>query len=279
MAAVFAYQEVCMSSILKQLNRIDFDIQRFAIGGLILLAGFLVIGLIARFVFGKKSMLNHSVSSAVAIIFIYGVLLVLKCCGLGLGNFSAPLPFMEAKGNCFQLIPLGDLHFTMLCSQLLSMVVLAFLVNLAETVLSHGKGFFSWLAFRVLTVVIGYGLHILVVYLSLRFLPGDIMAYAPVIILGMILLLLATGILKLLIGGLISAINPIIGGLYTFFFANIIGKMITKAILTTALLAGFVMALSASGITTIAIGLGALFVYIPFLLVLVVLWYLVNKIL
>lgn len=279
MAAVFAYQEVFMNSIVKQLNSIDFNMKTFAIGGLILMVGALIIGLIARFVFGKKSMLNHAVSSATAIIFIYAVVVILQCAGVNLGKFAAPLPFMEAKGDHFQLIRFQGLHYSALSAQLLSMVVLAFLMNLAESFLSHGKGIWSWLVFRLLTVLIGYGLHLVLTGLSLRFLPADIMVYAPVIILGILLLLLATGILKLLIGGLISTVNPIIGGLYTFFFANIIGKMITKAVLTTALLAGFVMALAAAGITVIAIGVGALFIYIPFLLVLMALWYVLNQIL
>ena len=268
-----------MNSIVKQLNSIDFNMKTFAIGGLILMVGALIIGLIARFVFGKKSMLNHAVSSATAIIFIYAVVVILQCAGVNLGKFAAPLPFMEAKGDHFQLIRFQGLHYSALSAQLLSMVVLAFLMNLAESFLSHGKGIWSWLVFRLLTVLIGYGLHLVLTGLSLRFLPADIMVYAPVIILGILLLLLATGILKLLIGGLISTVNPIIGGLYTFFFANIIGKMITKAVLTTALLAGFVMALAAAGITVIAIGVGALFIYIPFLLVLMALWYVLNQIL
>ena len=92
-----------------------------------------------------------------------------------------------------------------------------------------------------------------------------------------LVLLLLTGALKILVGALLTTVNPIIGGLYTFFFANIVGKQITKAVLTTVILSAIVIALRYIGLTVISIASAALVAYIPIAIILVVLWYIVYK--
>ena len=159
------------------------------------------------------------------------------------------------------------------------MVILAFLVNLADRWLPRGKNVFSWTFFRTLTVLIGYAMHLGVVYLFKNYLPEGIVTYAPAILLGLLLIMLLTGLLKIIIGTILSAtVNPLIGALYTFFFANVIGKLVTRAILTTAILSGLVYLVNELGITVLAIGAAALTAYIPVLICLIIFWYQVNKI-
>ena len=157
------------------------------------------------------------------------------------------------------------------------MVVLSFLVNLADGWLPKGKKLFSWLFFRCLTVVIGYALHLLVIWLFTSYLPDGIVIYAPTILLALLVLMLLTGALKLLVGAALTTINPLIAAFYTFFFANIVGKQITRAILTTALLAGLVMLLNYLGCGVISIATAALVAYIPFAILLILLWFIVTR--
>ena len=91
------------------------------------------------------------------------------------------------------------------------------------------------------------------------------------------MLLLLTGALKILVGALLTTVNPIIGGLYTFFFATVIGKQISKATLTTVILAGLIIALKYAGVTVISIASAALIAYVPILILLMILWYIVCK--
>ena len=176
------------------------------------------------------------------------------------------------------LFSFTNAHYTVLCSEILSMIILSFLVNIADGWLPRGKNIFSWVFFRCLTVVIGYLLHLIVVGLFATYLPEGIVTYAPVILLGLLVLLLLTGALKIIVGALLSTVNPIIGGLYTFFFATIIGKQITKAVLTTVLLTGLVIGLQYIGLGVISIASAALTAYIPVMILLVVLWYIVIRI-
>ena len=173
------------------------------------------------------------------------------------------------------LFTFENAHYTTICAEVLSMVILAFLVNLADGWLPKGKNIFSWVFFRTLTVVIGYLLHLVVVGLFAKYLPEGIVTYAPVILLALLILMLLTGALKIVVGAVLTTVNPIIGGLYTFFFATVIGKQITKAVLTTALLTALVFGLQYIGMGVISIASAALTAYIPVMILLVVLWYIV----
>lgn len=254
---------------------ISFD--SFWKAALILLVGTFLLSVFGRFVFGKHSVLHNAVSSVIGILFIYAVTVVLQSAGAEFSSFIAPLPFVTISGEKLVLFSFANAHYTTLCSEILSMIILAFLVNIADGWLPTGKKLFSWIFFRCLTVVIGYLMHLLVVWLFNTFLPAGLVTYAPVVLLALLILMLLTGVLKILVGAILATVNPIIGGLYTFFFATIIGKQITKAILTTAILAGIIAALQYFGIGTISIASAALAAYLPLLIVLIVLWFIVGK--
>ena len=90
-------------------------------------------------------------------------------------------------------------------------------------------------------------------------------------------LMLLTGALKILVGVVIGTVNPLIGALYTFFFANVIGKQITRSVLTTIILSLLIFALEHLGISTISISLESLMLYIPYGAGLLGLWYASNQ--
>lgn len=268
-----------MIDILEYFNALGLDLISLLKAGGILIAGILVLAALGRFVFGKRSVLNNAVSSAIGILFIYITTVILKSARAQFQDLIAPLPFVSIYGENLQLFSFTGADYTVVSSELLSMVILAFLVNLADGWLPKGKKLLSWLFFRCLTVVVAFFLHLLVVGLFKTYLPEGIVTYAPTILLALLVLMLLTGALKLLVGIVLSTVNPLIAALYTFFFANIVGKQITKAVLTTALLAGLVYLLGISGYSVISIASAALVAYLPFLLILIVLWYLVYKVL
>lgn len=279
MAAVSVFPvEVLMDTITQFFNSIGFDFDSFWKAALVLLLGTFLLSVFGRFIFGKRSALNNAVSSAIGILFIYAITVILKSAGVQFAHLIAPLPFVSISGEQLVLFSFKGAHYTVICTEILNMIILSFLVNLADGWLPKGKNVISWLFFRCLTVVIGYLMHLIVVGLLSAYLPAGIMTYAPVILLALLVILLLTGALKILVGALLTTVNPIIGGLYTFFFATIIGKQITKAVLTTAILAGLVLGLQYIGITVISISTAALTAYIPFVLVLIVIWFIAGRI-
>lgn len=247
---------------------------------LIFAAFSLLAGFIGRFALGKRSGLNHAVSSAVGILFIYAVTIVVYTFNPGeLARFLSPLPFVSFSGEYLTIFSFRDAELTAICAQVLSMVILAFLVNLLDTFIPKGKKLLSWYLYRFLTVVLAIALHYAVTWLCNTFLPGTLAAYAPVILLGILAAMLVLGILNVILGLVLTAVNPILGAIYAFFFSNIIGKQLTKAVFTTIILCAVAFLLEYLGYTVICIAAAALTAYIPLIIVLLVLWYLLGHVL
>ena len=271
-----------MESLLNQIKVIienEAQMKSFLTLALILTIGSLVFGFIGRFAFGKKSVLNQSVSSAIGILFIYAVTVVIHSYGLNLKFLVSPLPFVTISNEWMGIFPIASSDYVTVCGELLNMIILAFLVNIVNRWMPHGKKIIFWLFFRVLSVALGMVAFSVANYLLNMFLPEGLLTWAPVILLGLLVIMLLVGALKGLVGAVLVTVNPLIGFLYTFFFANVVGKMLTRAVLTTALLSALVYALNYLGIFGIAIGTAVLIAYIPMLLLLLVLWYIVGKLL
>lgn len=256
-----------------------FQIDSFLKMALFLAIGTIAIGGLGRICLGKGSVVTRSVSSAISILFIYVITIVIYSFGVNLQFLLSPLPFVRIADNylILQIYPIEQ--YLEICNQILSMVILAFLANLSDSWLPKGEKLFSWFFFRCLSVMIAMLLHLLAYAILNILLPEGFLLWAPMVLLALLVLMMMVGGLKILVGALISTVNPVIGALYTFFFANIIGKMISKAVLTTILLGGIVWLLYYLGITAVYIASAALAAYIPLLIILLLLWYLVGHIL
>lgn len=271
-----------MESLLNQIKALvenEAQMKSFLTLALVLTVGSLIFGFIGRFAFGKKSVLNQSVSSAIGILFIYAITVVIHSYGLNLKFLVSPLPFVSIYDEWLSIFPITHSNYITICGELLNMIILAFLVNLVNNWMPQGKKLLSWLFFRIVSVALGMVAFAIVNYLLTTFLPNGLLTWAPVILLGLLVIMLLVGALKGLVGAVLASVNPLIGFLYTFFFANVVGKMLTRAMLTTLLLSALVYALNYLGVTAIAIGTAVLVAYIPMLLLLLVLWFIVGKLL
>lgn len=267
-----------MESIVNYFESFNLDIGAFVKANFMLIAAFLALALLGRFVFGKTSVLCRSVSSAIGIFFVYALTIVLCSAGAEFQKFIAPLPLVSIENNTMTLFSFGQ-DYTIICAEVLSMIILAFLMNLADGWLPVGKHIVSWIFFRCLGVVLALFLHLVVTGLLTTYLPEGLITYAPTVLLGILVLMLLTGALKFLVGLLLTSVNPLIAALYTFFFANAIGKHITKAMLTTAIMIGLVLILQKIGIVAVSVASAALTAYIPLILLVLVLWFVVGKLL
>jgi len=239
----------------------------------------LVISLIARFVFGKKSNLNRSISSAINILFIYVITVAVHSLGVNLTFLISPLPFISLEGDYLHILNLLNAEHGVICDQILSMIILAFLANLADGWLPEGKKVISWFFFRCISVLLAMVLHLIATAVINALVPEGLMTWAPTVLLCLLVLMLAVGALKLLVGIILATVNPIIGALYTFFFANVVGKMLSKAILTAGMITAIILVLNYFGISSILVAASALLAYIPFLVILLIIWYVIGHLL
>lgn len=266
-----------MDSIVSYFAEIGVDFWSFLKLAGILLLGAVLLSCISRFIFRKQTLLGSAVSSSIAIVFIYVVMVLILTVAAKLQFLVTPLPFASLSTESIRFFRFEDASYTDISAQLLSMIILAFLVNLIDAWLPKGKNIFTWTWWRVLTVVIGFLLHYTAAVLIHRHLPQGIVLYAPVILLTILVIMLLTGALRFVLGLILATVNPLIAALYTFFFATLIGKQVTKAVLTTGILAGVVLMMQDMGIAELSLMPGALIAYVPFLLLLIPVWYLVSK--
>lgn len=242
--------------------------------------GVVFLGLLGRVVLGKRSSLNHSISSAMGILFVYAMTVVIYTFDpYALSKYLAPLPFVKFSGDVLHIFSFTTSSLPAICREVLSMMILAFLVNLLDTWIPKGKKLSVWFSFRLMTVLLAMALHYLVRWAFNAFLPGVLVTYAPIILLCILGALLFLGFANVILSLVLTAVNPIIGALYTFFFSNIVGKQITKAVVTTVILCAVVFALNYFGYATIGISAGVLGNYIPLIAILLILWYLLGHIL
>lgn len=240
----------------------------------------LILSVLGRVVLGKRSSLNRALSSVMGILFIYAVTIVVYTFKpWELEIFLSPLPFVTFSGNYLIVLPITDLQFSALCTQVLSLIILAFLVNLSDIVIPQGKNVVSWYLLRLIGVALSMMLHLIVCWAFETYLPEVLVHYAPTILLILLGILVLSGALSLILGLVISVMNPFFGAMYTFFFSNVIGKQVSKAIFSTAIVCGVLYLMDYFGYTVISIAATSLLTYIPLALVLLVLWYLIGHLL
>ena len=244
--------------------------------GILLLSAFAV-SLIFRILFGKGSALNRAVSASMGILCVFILTIVIYTFRIeAFEHYLVPLPFVKFSGDYLYILPLSGTEFSVICSEMLSMVILALLYNFADSLLPDGKQPLTWFVFRFLTVSLAIAIHYMLSVLTDSFLPELIVSYAPTILLICLTASLLAGILGVLLGLVLTVVNPIFGLLYGFFFSNKLGKQISKAMLTTAILTALVAVLGHLEYNVICISASALASYIPLLGVLLLLWYLIG---
>lgn len=243
-------------------------------------AAVMVMGLLGRVTLGKRSSLNRSLSSAIGILFIYVLtVIVYTFKPWNLDDFLSPLPFVRFSQGYLFIMPITGTRFPVLCTEILSLIILSFVVNLLDTILPNGESFISWYLMRFLTVVFSMVLHFFVRRALHQYLPNVLLNYAPTILLVLLVFFLLSGVVSLILGLIISVANPFLGAMYTFFFSNVVGKQLSKAMFSSAILCAVVYLLEFFGYTVVCITAEALLAYIPLVLILLVLWYLLGHVL
>lgn len=236
------------------------------------------LGLLGRLAFGKESSLNQSVCAAIGILFLYVLTVIIYTFKpWNLEAFLSPLPFVTFEGDYLILLPFRGTPYPILCDRVLSLLILAFLVNLLDFVFPKGKSIPGWYFLRLMSVAVCFILHFALNWVINKYIPNVLTTYAPMILLGVLAAMLLVSLANVILGALLIAVNPIVGAIYAFFFSNKIGRQLSKAVLTTVLLCGVFGLLEYFGYSVILISFSALPAYLPLIISLLLLWFLVGN--
>ena len=244
---------------------------------LIFAAALLGAGLLVRLLFGNRSDLNHAMSSSAGILTVYVLTVIIYAFQpKGLENLLSPLPFVTFVNDYLFVLPFHGTSFETLCSQILALVILSFVVNCMDALLPEGENPFTWFLSRFLSVILAMGLHVAANWAINKYLPTLIVYHAPAVLLVILLSCLLLGVFKLILGIFLTVVNPVLGALYTFFFSSHIGKQLTKSVLSTAILCGVFYVMDRFSYLIVHISPAALPAYLPLLPGFLVIWYLLG---
>ena len=244
---------------------------------LVFAAALLGAGLLVRLLFGNRSDLNHAMSSSAGILTVYVLTVIIYAFQpKGLENLLSPLPFVTFVNDYLFVLPFRGTRFETLCSQILALVILSFVVNCMDALLPEGENPFTWFLSRFLSVILAMGLHVAANWAINKYLPTLIVYHAPAVLLVILLSCLLLGVFKLILGIFLTVVNPVLGALYTFFFSSHIGKQLTKSVLSTAILCGVFYVMDRFSYLIVHISPAALPAYLPLLPGFLVIWYLLG---
>ena len=271
--------EIANSQFMEQVQQISVSAVQYAKFLGILIFGILLISSLTRFLFGKKAQINLAVTSAMEILCVYIINTVVYALGLQLQQFITPLPFVTMVEDYLLIFPILSAEFTDICHHILRLLIIAFLVNLINEFIPKGKHLITWFLLRFITVVLAVAVIYVADLVLNTYLPQGFSDIAPTVLLCALVALILLGSLKVFVGAAMAFLDPIIAALYTFFFSNFIGRALAKAMVSTALLTALVVALDYLEIAVVHIAASALTGYLPLLLIVLALWYLVGHIL
>lgn len=245
----------------------------------LLVLGILVLSSLTRLLLGKENQINLAITAAMEILCLYVLNIVICALGLEYRLFLSPLPFVTIAQDYLFLFPIFSSSLIVICDHLLKLLIIAFLVNLIGGLIPQGQHLITWTILRLITVAFSvaalYGADLL---LNL-YLPQGFSDLAPTILVLSLAALIALGSMKVFVGAALAFLDPIIAALYTFFFSNIIGRALARAMVSTLLISALLALLSWLQITVLPIAATALKGYIPLLIVVVLLWYFVGRVL
>ena len=244
---------------------------------LIFTAALVGVGLLVRLLFGNRSDMNHALSSSAGILTVYVLTIILYAFQpRGLEALVSPLPFVTFVNDYLFVTPFHGTGFETLCSQILALIILSFVVNLMDSLMPEGDNPLTWFLSRFLSVILAMGLHVAANWAIEKFVPSLIVYHAPAVLLVVMLSCLLLGFFRLILGIFLTVVNPVLGALYTFFFSSMIGRQLTKSVLSTAVLCGVFYVMDHFSYLIIHISPAALPAYLPLLPGFLVIWYLLG---
>ncbi len=267
------------SELLSQVQQFNVSALQYLKFLGILIFGILLISSLARFLFGKEAQINLAVTSSMEILCVYVINTVVFALGLQFQEFITPLPFVTMVKDYLVIYPILSAEFTDICHHVLKLLIIAFLINMINEFIPKGEHVLTWFLLRIITVIIAV-VAIYVAELALNtYLPQGLYEIAPTVLVCVLVALVLLGSLKLIVGVTLAFLDPISAALYTFFFSTFVGRALARAMVSTALLTGLVVALNSLEISVVLIAASVLTAYIPLLLIVLVLWYIVGHIL
>ena len=240
-----------------------------------------ILAVLIRVISDKASKYNHALASAMAILFAYIFLMMIH-------DTEPPefvreairiLPLIDYESGVVTLFKFSGDNILLVFEELLYAFILSFILIGLDDLIPDAKNAIAWIILQMAIVAISVFLYWGVIKAINALMPGILDSYAPLILGCILLFMIGMGVLKLILGLLLVAVNPLLGAVSAFFGSSPVGKALGKAALCALLLCAVAFFVGNSGLTSFAlVDLTFLVCFLP-MLVLVLLWFVVGYVL
>lgn len=215
---------------------------------LALIAVFILAG-IARLVLKESANVIASAASCVQLVLVGLGAIALYVAFPAFGQALSQLPFLSLHSFGCSLLSPAQLESHTLFPALLRLFLLALLINLWEELLPKSKKIAPWLLLRVLSTAGSLCCYFLLCEVLQRYCPQILDKWAMSIVLSILGCVCLLGICKGLLTIAAVVVHPLLGLLFAFFFSHVIGRQLTRAVITSVLFLGLAWYLGESGIS------------------------------
>lgn len=201
--------------------------------------------------FGKKTLLNLGIGGTLNLLVIYLGAAIAYIYIPPLRNMFSELPFLSVSDQSVSVVDPFSLKLGALAPLLLRLMILIFLVNMADSFRAGGKTLLAWVFSQFATVFIALLLYAIITAGITLILPAVLNQFAiiPVVV------IVAVGILmicaKFIFTVVLSGGNPYFSAVYKFFTINRGGSLFTVSAVTFLLSLTVLSALCIAGNTVL----------------------------
>lgn len=220
----------------------------FAPVAMALIAVFILAG-VARLVLGEASNVVPSAASCVQLVVVGLSAIALYVAFPALGQTFYQLPFLNLHAYGCSLLSPAQLESHTLFPALLRLFLLALLINLWEELLPKSKKITRWLLLRLLSAAGSLCSYFILCAVLQRYCPQIFDQWAMAIVLSILGILCLLGICKGILTIVAAVVHPLFGLLFAFFFSHVIGRQMTRAVITGVLFLGLAWYLAESSIS------------------------------
>lgn len=233
----------------------------------------IVLAVLIRAIADKASKYNHALASAMAILFFYILAMLFhKIWPEPSQELLDILPLIDFDGKTVSLYQFAWTDIKGLFREFLYAYILSIIVIGLDDLIPDAKNGFAWIVLQTVILFFAMVLYWLVINTIDHFLPGILNSHAPLILGCFILTMVFLGILKLILGLLLVAIDPLLGAVAVFFKSNPFGQAMGKAALCTLVMFAVTVCMQVNGIDSFTLADLNLAVCAMPMLVLLVLW-------
>ena len=240
-----------------------------------------VFAVLIRIIHQKASRYNHALASAMALLFAYITMMLFHGGILNdlVNEALKVLPLIDYDGEKITLFKFSLDNLFDLSEAYLYTFILSFILIGLDDLIPDAKNGGAWILLQIFITFLTLVFYWFVVKCINHFMPDGLNKFAPLILVAILAFMALLGILKVVLGLLLVAVNPLLGAVSAFFSSSRLGQALGKAALCALFLCAVCIYLVSSGMGTFVLAEMNFLTCILPMAVLIGLWFVVGNVL